>query len=271
MSNSDADRAYPADRSKRTSSPRPTSRTAAAYAPSADALVKEVRGLPETRDSLPRRPASPRLHRGLQQEEAAFRVDPRPHPERQGDVFPGVAGGKTVPDGDGESLSGIVEEAPDLLDPTRRAPAPSFRTTIPAIFESRPDCTHCVSIRSSRYAGSPTSSRKSNAPRKSGSYGVPRSAVITERHPPASTPSAAPLRIRSVGSPHGSRGETSPAARRAKASSAPAVEPQGEIGRRHRPVETRKAEARGEVREDRGQVAETRRSASAAGPPSSSR
>jgi len=40
--------------------------------------------------------------------------------------------------------------------------------------------------------------------------------VITERHPPASTPSAAPPRIRSVGSPHGSRGETAPAARRAK-------------------------------------------------------
>ena len=45
--------------------------------------------------------------------------------------------------------------------------------------------------------------------------------MITERHPPASIPSAAPPRIRSIGSPHGSRGETSPAARRAKASSAP--------------------------------------------------
>ena len=34
MSNSDAARAYPADRSKRTSSSRATRRTAAAYAPS---------------------------------------------------------------------------------------------------------------------------------------------------------------------------------------------------------------------------------------------
>ena len=76
--------------------------------------------------------------------------------------------------------------------PARRISA-TRRTRRPTRAPRRPLNRSCVSIRSSRYGRSPTSSRKSTQPAGgSKAYGVPSDAVSCVRVPPTSMPAASP-------------------------------------------------------------------------------
>jgi len=192
---------------------------------------------------------TPSSTRGLQTAKGGpFASYPRPARRTAGRrFFPEWPAGKPCRTGTVKPLSGIVEDAQGVHRSTRRAPATSFqprsrRSSRAA--RTGPLVQHPVDP----VGGFPTSSRKST-PAESGSYGVREKRRDHGEAPPASTPTAAPPRIRSVARPHGSRlRETSRprGGRRRRAPRGRTARPR--LGRRHRAVKTRKAEPRGEVR-----------------------